>query len=72
MTLTNIEDRLPSVIAEYVYDLANLLNSFYQNINISKIEDETMKNDYLNILDLSFNVLKECLDLLIIELPSEM
>ena len=67
-----IEDRLPSVIAEYVYDLANLLNSFYQNINISKIEDETMKNDYLNILDLSFNVLKECLDLLIIELPSEM
>ena len=67
-----IEDRLPSVIAEYVYDLANLLNSFYQNINISKIEDETMKNDYLNILDLSFNILKECLDLLIIELPSEM
>ena len=67
-----IEDRLPSVIAEYVYDLANLLNSFYQNINISKIENETMKNDYLNILDLSFNVLKECLDLLIIELPSEM
>lgn len=67
-----IEDRLPSVIAEYVYDLANLLNSFYQNINISKIEDETMKNDYLNILDLSFNVLKKCLDLLIIELPSEM
>lgn len=67
-----IEDRLPSVIAEYVYDLADLLNSFYQNINISKIEDETMKNDYLNILDLSFNILKECLDLLIIELPSEM
>lgn len=67
-----IEDRLPSVIAEYVYDLANLLNSFYQNINISKIEDETMKNDYLNVLELAFNVLKECLDLLIIELPSEM
>ena len=67
-----IEDRLPSVIAEYVYDLADLLNSFYQNINISKIEDETMKNDYLNILDLSFNIIKECLDLLIIELPSEM
>ena len=67
-----IEDRLPSIIGEYVYDLANLLNSFYQNINISKIEDEAMKNDYLNILDLSFNILKECLDLLIIELPSEM
>ena len=46
--------------------------SFYQNINISKITDENMKNDYLNVLDLSFNILKECLDLLIIELPSEM
>lgn len=68
----SIEDRLPSTIGEYVYDLANLLNSFYQNINISKITDENMKNDYLNVLDLSFNILKECLDLLIIELPSEM
>ena len=68
----SIEDRLPSIIGEYVYDLANLLNSFYQNINISKITDENMKNDYLNVLDLSFNILKECLDLLIIELPSEM
>ena len=68
----SIEDRLPSIIGEYVYDLANLLNSFYQNINISKITDENMKNDYLNALDLSFNILKECLDLLIIELPSEM
>lgn len=68
----SIEDRLPSIIGEYVYDLANLLNSFYQNINISKITDENMKNDYLNVLDLSFNILKECLDLLIIELPNEM
>ena len=68
----SIEDRLPSIIGEYVYDLANLLNSFYQNINISKITDENKKNDYLNVLDLSFNILKECLDLLIIELPSEM
>ena len=68
----SIEDRLPSIIGEYVYDLANLLNSFYQNINISKITDENMKNDYLNVLDLSFNILKECLDLLIIEHPSEM
>ena len=68
----SIEDRLPSIIGDYVYDLANLLNSFYQNINISKITDENMKNDYLNVLDLSFNILKECLDLLIIELPSEM
>ena len=55
----SIEDRLPSIIGEYVYDLANLLNSFYQNINISKITDENMKNDYLNVLDLSFNILKE-------------
>lgn len=68
----SIEERLPSVIAEYIYDLCNILNSFYQNINISKIEDKTRKNDYLNILELSFNILKECLNLLMIELPSEM
>lgn len=67
-----IELELPSVVAEYVYDLCNIVNSFYQNINISKIEDVTIKNDYLNVLNLAYNIIESCLDMLIIKVPSEM
>ena len=63
---------LPSVIAEYVYDLCNIVNTFYQNINISKIIDINEKNDLLNVLKLSYDIIKECLTMLIIEIPSEM
>lgn len=67
-----VEDRLPSHIAEYVYDLCNITNTFYQNINISKLDDENIKNDYLNVLNIAFKVIKDCLDMLIIGIPSVM
>lgn len=67
-----VEERLPSYIAEYVYDLCNTLNSFYQNINISKLEDTNIKNDYLNVLTVAYKVINECLNMLIIEIPSIM
>ena len=67
-----IEDRLPSHVALYLYDLCDLINTFYQNINISKIEDESVRNDYLNLLSLALKVIESCLDMLIIKLPSVM
>ena len=67
-----VEDRLPSYIAEYVYDLCNTLNTFYQNVNISKLEDEAVKNDYLNVLETAYKVIEACLDMLVIKIPSEM
>ena len=67
-----VEERLPSYVAEYVYDLCNTLNSFYQNINISKLEDEKVKNDYLNVLSVAYKVICECLNMLMIEIPSVM
>ena len=59
-------------IADYVYDLALLVNNFYQNNNISNLKDKVQKNDWLTILDLSSKVLKEMLSLLVIEIPSKM
>lgn len=67
-----IEDRLPSYIAEYVYDLCNIVNSFYQNINVSKLEIVNIKNDYLNVLELAYKTIESCLDMLIIKIPSVM
>ena len=68
----SIEERLPSIIAEYVYDIANLTSAFYQKNNISNLRDKTNKNDWLIILNFAYNVMKECLNMLSIKIPSKM
>lgn len=67
-----IEERLPSYVAEYVYDLCNQVNSFYESVNISKIEDEDVKKDYILVLNKVYEVIKYSLDMLIIEIPIQM
>ena len=68
----SIEERLPSIIAEYVYDIADLTSTFYQKNNISNLQDKTNKNDWLIILNFAYNVMKECLNMLSIKIPSKM
>lgn len=65
-------NRMPSYLANYIYDLCVLLNAFYQNNNISKEEQEEKRNDWLYILNLASKILKELLSLLIIDIPSTM
>ena len=80
MKLFDVEDyvylafnnRNPFYIADYIYDLSLLLNNFYQNNNISNLNDVTQKNDWLSVLSLSTRLLKELLSLLIIDVPSRM
>ena len=66
------EERLPSYMAEYVYDLCNILNTFYEETNISKITDSEMKKDFILILKIAYNIIEDVLKLLIIEIPSVM
>ncbi len=68
----SIEERLPSVIAEYLYDVADLSSKFYQNNNISNLTDLTKKNDWLIILNYAYNVMRDCLNMLGIKIPSKM
>lgn len=80
MKLFDVEDyiylaynnRNPFYLADYVYDLCLLVNNFYQNNNISNLTDEENKNDWLYVLDLSNRIIKEVLDLLVIQIPSKM
>ena len=66
------KERKPHYIADYVYNLCVACNIFYQNNYISNMEDEVNKNDWLYVLELSNKVIKEMLDLLVIEIPSVM
>lgn len=67
-----INERMPHYIADYVYELSTIINSFYQRNNISNETSVDIKNNWLNLLKLSFNTLESMLKLLIIEIPSKM
>lgn len=66
------DERMPHYIADYLYDLAVIVNTFYQNNNISNLKDENMKNDWVNILNYTYKVIEKLLSLLMIKIPSKM
>jgi arginyl-tRNA synthetase len=63
---------MPNYIADYVYDLCCLANTFYQNNRLSDLKDEEMKNEWILLLSLTNKILKKMLHLLTIEIPSIM
>lgn len=64
--------RMPSYIADYIYNLAILTNNFYQTNHINGLEDTNKKNDWLFVLNLTSMVLEEMLHLIVIDIPSFM
>lgn len=66
------KERMPHYIADYVYNLCVSANIFYQNNHIMNMEDEMNKNDWLYVLTLTNKLIKQCLKLLVIDIPSIM
>lgn len=66
------EHRMPHYIADYVYNLCVCTNIFYQNNHIINMQDEINKNDWLYILTITNKIIKQMLDLLVIDIPSVM
>lgn len=62
----------PNYIAEYIYNLCVAMNNFYQNNHISNLEDINKLNDWICVIKLSNDILRECLSLLIIDIPTKM
>ncbi len=67
-----VAERRPHYIADYVYNLCVLANNFYQNNYLSGLESGTKKDDWMLILTLTNRLIKELLNLLVIEIPSSM
>ena len=70
--MTAFQERKPHYIVDYIYQLALLTNTFYQNNHILGLDDETKKEDWLYILNLTSKILKEMLNLVMIEIPENM
>ncbi|WP_291090288.1 arginine--tRNA ligase [Empedobacter sp. UBA7494] len=62
----------PALIANYVYELVKLFNSFYQNNPILKNEDENVKNFRLYLSQWVANTIQNSLRLLGIGVPERM
>lgn len=65
-------NRMPNFLAEYLYELCVLTNAFYQNNHINNESDINKKNDWVCILDLTDRIIKEVLNLLVIDIPTVM
>ena len=66
------KERKPSFVAEYIYSLALLTNTFYQQNHITNLDDEENKQSWLYILSLTNKIIKEMLYLIEIEIPKYM
>lgn len=66
------EERMPNYIVDFIYNLAVYANNFYQNNHIANCSDETKKNDWLYIINLTNKILREMLNLIVIDIPTIM
>ncbi|MFA6307966.1 MAG: arginine--tRNA ligase [Patescibacteria group bacterium] len=62
----------PSLVTQYLFDVAKTYNNFYQQHSVLKADDENTKQIRLNISQLTKKVLKDGLALLGIEAPDVM
>lgn len=62
----------PSIIANYVFNLAKLFNSFYTGLSVMNAETEDKKQLRLHISVMTSNVIKSAMKLLGIDVPERM
>lgn len=65
-------DKAPNKICEYIYDLANLFNKFYQENRIVSEENLEKKMSWIKIITITKNILELGLELLGLEAPDKM
>ena len=70
--ISAFNERKPNYIAEYLYEFCVLANIFYQNNHLSNLEDENKKNDWIYVLNLTNRIIKQLLNLLVIDIPTIM
>ncbi len=66
------EDLAPHRICAYIYELSDVFNHFYHETKILATEDEETKQGYLRLLNLTKNILLQCIDLLGFTAPEAM
>ncbi len=66
------QERKPSYLADYLYNLCVCANQFYGANHIIGLEDKEKQNNWLYVLNLVNKIIKQLLNLLAIDIPSKM
>ena len=66
------EEKSLNYICDYLYELCSLYNKFYGECNITNCEDINLKNSWLSLSKLVYDVNKNLLDILAIDIPNKM
>lgn len=66
------ETRMPSVLANFLYEMCVNMNTFYEKNHINNLSEIEKKSNWLILLNLSNKILKSMLDLLSIKIPERM
>lgn len=69
---TAYEEIAPHRICAYIYDLANVFNSFYHDTKIITEEDTRKQSSWIALISLVQDILLNCIDLLGFEAPERM
>ncbi len=69
---TSYEEKNISYICEYLFNLCNLYNKFYAEHNIINEKDEIIKNSWISLSKLVYQVIEKLLSILAIEIPDKM
>ncbi len=65
------EKNAPYIICNYIYELSNLFNTFYNKTKILEEEENNAKS-YINLINLMQMILEKCIDLLGFSAPDRM
>ena len=66
------EETAPHKVCAYIYELANAFNRFYHENNIMGEADEKKQAGFVRLLELTRDILEQCIDLLGFEAPERM
>lgn len=66
------EETAPHKICAYIYELANVFNSFYHETKILSEEDEAIQQSYIGLLMLTKNILETSIEVLGFSAPDRM
>lgn len=64
--------RMPSVIANYLYEICVLVNAFYEFNHINNLGDQVKKIDWVTLLALTTRIIQDLINILVMEIPSKM
>ena len=67
-----LERSMPHILCQYTYNLTKIFNSFYNNIHILNENDESKKIIRLKLISLFTIILKDCFEILWIDMPEKM